>query len=258
MNVSFIKFIEKPYKAYILQVIYVLTGLIFISIVSILFKKSGVNITYPTFLLFAAGYLTVSILLKNLSQIRYYWDLRRIYFVFIGFVIGIIIQFFPVFLGNKSGIRIENILHSLNQIGLIGIGLTVLTVAWEELWFRNPILNQVTKTKNQVIFSVFNGLLFAMLHLLNPKINLFHDGYELILAGTLLTFRYYVSKSFWMPLGIHLGNNMISSLFEKSNLNGNIADTNSELVLRCIAIMIVLAFFYTFWPARKRKHVISP
>jgi membrane protease YdiL (CAAX protease family) len=188
-----------------------------------------------------------------LPFVKAYWRLEKIYLLVIGLVAGIIIQGIPVFLTNPSTFSKEILFNLPFQMALSGTFFTFLIVLWEELWFRNPILNLAENKNQQIMLSVFTGLLFALLHLMNPKINLLHDGLELFLAGVLLTISYYASRSFWLPLGLHFGNNIFSSLIEKTNLDA--ASTNigisEELILRWVVLAVAIAVAFLYWPMKK-------
>jgi len=64
------------------------------------------------------------------------------------------------------------------------------------------------------------GVLFTLVHLLNPKISLLQEGPQLFFAGTLLTALYFHYKSIWLPAGLHLGNNLFGSAVH-TNLPGH-------------------------------------
>jgi membrane protease YdiL (CAAX protease family) len=241
---------------YLLQFVYVIIGLIFLISTSYLSKKIGINPTIPTLILFLVGYFGLAYFLK-VSSLKAYWQLQKAHLLIIGIIAGIIIQGIPVFMTHPTALSKEMLVNLLNQTALSGTFFTLLIVLWEELWFRNPILNLAQDKRQQVLLSIFTGLLFAALHLMNPKINLLQEGPELLLAGILLTISYYASGSFWLPLGLHFGNNIFSSLIEKSKLvpeSSNIGITN-ELVFRWIVLAVAIGITFLYWPGEKKKAV---
>jgi membrane protease YdiL (CAAX protease family) len=89
--------------------------------------------------------------------------------------------------------------------------MTFLITGWEELWFRSLLLNHVNKHLPERNISLAMGLLFAVIHLLNPEINMLKNGPVLFMAGTLLTALYFYSRSIWLPAGLHFANNFFGS-----------------------------------------------
>ncbi|MBL4755636.1 MAG: CPBP family intramembrane metalloprotease [Flavobacteriales bacterium] len=89
-----------------------------------------------------------------------------------------------------------------------------MVVGWEELWFRGLFLNYCNKYLSAINLSLTMGLLFMLIHLLNPDINLIKTGPTLFLAGATLTLLYFYFKNIWLPIGLHFGNNYFGSLVE--------------------------------------------
>jgi len=249
--------INNKLRPYLLQLAYVLIGLIILVSISFLSKKLGINPTITTLILFLIGYIVLAYFLKVLPSLKAYWKLKKIFLLIIGLVAGIIIQGIPVFMTHGEAFSKESFVNLFSQLALSGVFFTLLIVLWEELWLRNPILNLAQNKRQQILLSIFTGILFAALHLMNPKINLLQEGPELLLAGILLTISYYASRSFWLPLGLHFGNNIFSSLIEKSNLvstDSNISVSN-ELVFRWIILAIAIGITFLYWPREKKKAV---
>lgn len=112
--------------------------------------------------------------------------------------------------------------------------LTLAAVLWEELWFRGPVLNLVTDARRRIAFAVVNGVLFAALHLLNPRFDAAVEGPEVVAAGTLLTLVYFAAGSFYAPLAIHLGNNLASGVLARAvgDANADALDSSGPTTLR--------------------------
>lgn len=54
------------------------------------------------------------------------------------------------------------------------------------------------------------GMLFMLIHLMNPEINLLRTGPTLFFAGAFLTIIYFYFKTIWLPIGLHFGNNYLT------------------------------------------------
>ena len=244
--------INNKLRPYIFQLAYVVIGILILISVGLFSKNlSTQKALIPVF--FLIGYICLAFFFKG----KVYWRLGKIYLLAIGFVAGAVIQSAPILLSHFTSFSKLMFLPSFYQMAVISIFFTFFTVLWEELWFRNPILNLAESKKKQIKLSIFTGLLFATIHVMNPAINLLHDAPELFLAGVLLTVSYYASRSYWLPLGLHYGNNIFSSLIEKTNFNaaGN-AGFNNELFYRWIVLIIAIVVIFLFWSG-KREPVIE-
>jgi len=233
------KILKSPF---FLQTIYIVVGLIGLVLMSFVFKDKTL-VTLFTFAFFLVGYIIVARLLKRRTDIIKYWKPHKIFLFFIGIILGVIIQISPYLFQDKnfySNLSVYNLFHYATIYSLF---MTLLIVAWEELWFRNPILNLATHKYKQIYLSIFTGLLFMALHLMNPKINILIEGPELFLAGACLTLAYYVSRSFYMPLGIHYGNNMLESMIRdwmQNNINQVDVTGSGITILILLLFMIIL------------------
>ena len=94
-----------------------------------------------------------------------------------------------------------------------GIFLLVFgSVAWqEELLFRGYWLQNLREGLNLVWAVGITSVLFAVAHWGNPQFSLL-PLVGLFLAGLLIAFSYVVSGRLWMPIGVHLGWNLIGGL----------------------------------------------
>src|SRR5690606_3832395 len=75
-------------------------------------------------------------------------------------------------------------------------------------------LNYCNRRLSSVTLSLATGLLFMLIHLLNPQVDLFQSGPTLFFAGSLLTILYFYYKTIWLSIGIHFGNNILQSITE--------------------------------------------
>jgi membrane protease YdiL (CAAX protease family) len=93
----------------------------------------------------------------------------------------------------------------------LSLGVSVL--AWliisfnEELAFRGYILQRLARAWGMPAAVVVSSLIFMMVHALNPNVQPL-AMVSLFLAGILLACAYLVSRSLWLPIGLHIGWNL--------------------------------------------------
>ncbi len=93
------------------------------------------------------------------------------------------------------------------------VDLSVSILSWliisfnEELSFRGYILQRLAQAWGLPAAVLVSSLVFAMVHVLNPNFQpLAMVG--LFVAGLLLACAYLVSRSLWLPIGLHIGWNL--------------------------------------------------
>ena len=216
---------KKGIKCYLL----ILGNLILGMTVFVSFQK----LTLPSWLNPSVVILVVFILLNlvqtyffNLkNEIKEFWSIRKILYFPIGVICGAIIAISPTLLAVMFGQLPTSEITFSTDFTIYSICLTMVIVSWEELWFRGIFLNYCHKHVSEIIISLTIGLLFALIHVLNPKINLIQTGPSLFFAGALLTIVYFYFKTIWLPIGIHFGNNfsnsIISAKFETNSIFGS-------------------------------------
>lgn len=149
--------------------------------------------------------------LKN--ELRNFWSLKKIWLLPVGLTGGLLIAVFPLLLSLLvSGTHFSDITLA-QEVSVSGIVTTLFIVSWEELWFRGLIVNYCRRYLSATWLSLLMGLLFVLLHFLNPKIDLIQAGPALFFAGALLTLLYLSFQSIWLPIGLHFGNNYANGLF---------------------------------------------
>jgi hypothetical protein len=93
------------------------------------------------------------------------------------------------------------------------VDLAVSVVAWlvmsfnEELAFRGYILQRLAQAWGLPAAVVVSSLVFAMVHVLNPNVQPL-AMVILFVAGLMLACAYLVSRSLWLPIGLHIGWNL--------------------------------------------------
>lgn len=91
--------------------------------------------------------------------------------------------------------------------------LSASVAAWliisfnEELAFRGYILQRLARAWGLPAAVVVSSLVFAMVHALNPNVQPL-AMLSLFAAGLLLACAYLVSRSLWLPIGLHIGWNL--------------------------------------------------
>jgi membrane protease YdiL (CAAX protease family) len=244
-----------------LQFAFVVAGFIEVMVVSMIFKNKVYN-TLAAFVLLSISGLLVFNYFGFKTDVKHYWSPRKIWYLIIGIIAGFIIQIIPYSCLDRHQVGLLFKSNALQFLSISSVTLTLLIVMWEELWFRNPILNLAQGVNKQVLLSIFTGFLFTALHLLNPKINMLKEGPELLLAGTCLTLAYYASKSFYLPLGMHFGNNLLSSIIDhvsESTLNKQDINGSFTGIAIKVITLLILAFVLIIWlKAGKQKPNMEP
>jgi membrane protease YdiL (CAAX protease family) len=200
----------KVFTTYLLLIAQVVIGLIVLIIFQQLKWASNANTIsiFTFFLLLNLLYLRI-FHLRTALQI--YWSPHRLPLFVAGIVGGFVLVALPkiaamiYYAAPISGAHIDH-------ISAAAVIFTFLITGWEELWFRSLLLNHVVKYLKPVTISLTVGILFTLIHLLNPEIHLLKSGPMLFLAGTLLTALYFYYRTIWVPVGLHFANNFFSSI----------------------------------------------
>lgn len=220
----------------------VVIGIIFLMVIKTLkaTKLESAALLLTLFLLFN---LSIAFALKIQKEIIAYWSLKKTYFLLIGVLVGAGIAFLPPFTAIVAGeMDADNLIKkpSLNFNALL---ITFLVVSWEELWFRSLLLNFCKQKLHIINISLFVGLLFMLLHVLNPEFDIVNSGLALFFAGTLLTIVYFYYENIWLPLGIHFGNNYLQSILT-SHLDKNHFFANdgymSAIILAALSMYFII------------------
>lgn len=223
-----------------------LVGQLFVGFLIILSVNGvGISKSYQPivlFVLFVLLNLGVVAKFKIKDELISNWSIRKIHFLFIGIVLGLTVAFFPLLIALLSGQIVTDDLTLKTNLGVSSILGTFLIVSWEELWFRSLLLNYCKRNLSITSISIFMGLLFMFIHLLNPKFDIVNSGLTLFFAGTFLTIIYLYYKNIWLPIGLHFGNNHLQSIL-KSKLDDNLIFGHdgyfSALILAAISIFFI-------------------
>lgn len=215
--------LESKLKSLLTIILYLVIGLGVIGIAQ-LFKAPGwPNSAFIVLMLFIVVNIATAKLFKLKRELQTFWAFKKIYFLPIGILAGGLIAISPIIAGVLLRATNFNQLKLDTTFTLTSISVTLTIVAWEELWFRGIFLNHCNRKLSAINISITIGLLFMIVHLMNPEINLLKTGPTLFFAGAFLTIVYFYFKTIWLPIGLHFGNNYltIQSNLDKHWLFGN-------------------------------------
>lgn len=197
--------------------------MLIMGIAQLLKTPDWLNSAFIVLTLFVIINIVTAKILKLKTEIKTFWGFKKIYFLPIGILAGGLIAVSPTLAGLLTGASKFSELKFDTTFTLTSIAVTLAIVAWEELWFRGIFLNYCNRNLSTINISITIGLLFMLVHLLNPEINLLKTGPTLFFAGVFLTIVYFYFKTIWLPIGLHFGNNYLTlqSNLDKHWLFGN-------------------------------------
>lgn len=204
-------------KGYAVIIVHLLLGVLILIGTQKLKLPLWLNSSAFTLILFLLINIADEILLRPDEPIKEYWSIRKIHYLFVGALAGILIGIIPEILSLLTGNSRMDDIKLTRNFSVISILLMLVVAGWEELWFRGLYLNFCRKYLSPVHISLVTGLLFMLVHTLNPEINLAQSGPTLFFAGALLTLLYFHFQNIWLPLGIHFGNNYLGTIMDTSS-----------------------------------------
>ncbi|MBZ2196105.1 CPBP family intramembrane glutamic endopeptidase [Occultella gossypii] len=106
--------------------------------------------------------------------------------------------------------------------GAIGLlGFMAGAAVTEELVFRGILFRIVEERTGTWIALTLVGLLFGLVHLLNPNASLWGAIAIAIEAGGMLTAAYVATRKLWVPIGLHFGWNFAASAIFSTEVSGS-------------------------------------
>lgn len=208
---------NKKLKSYLIIIGHLTVGLTILLSSQLLKLPDWLNISIIVFLTFLFLNLTYLYIFKLEKELKEFWTLRKIPFLLFGILGGTLIALSPTIIGVITGQLNSSEITFNYDISISSIALTFIIISWEELWFRGLFLNYCHRHLSAINLSLTIGLLFMLIHILNPKIDLLKTGPALFFAGALLTILYFYYKTIWLPVGLHFGNNFIGSILKTTN-----------------------------------------
>lgn len=132
------------------------------------------------------------------------------------FVIGILIGAIVIasgyaILSSLEEIQFAHMLIDTKEI-ILSISLFIIVAFAEEVLFRGYVLKNLMTSFNKYVALIVSSIIFALLHGINPNIDLFSLT-NLFLAGILLGLSYIYTKNLWFPIALHLSWNLFQTLF---------------------------------------------
>jgi len=229
-------------KSYLIIILYLIIGLAVIVITQLFKTPDELNIAFIVLSLFVIINFITAKIFNLKTEIQNFWTVKRIYFLPIGALAGGLIAVSPVLAGLLTGATTFNELKPDTTFTITSIAVTLAIVAWEELWFRGIFLNYCSQNLSVINISLTIGLLFMLVHLMNPEMNLWKTGPALFFAGAFLTIVYFYFKTIWLPIGLHFGNNYltIESNLDKHWLFGNEGYLGAVILAALFIIFIKL------------------
>lgn len=108
---------------------------------------------------------------------------------------------------------------SVDDFALRTFKIILFGAVSEELVFRGILFQMALEKKSEIAVTfAFSGS-FALLHLLNPNINIL-GLINIFLAGILLSVMFLRTYSLWLPIGFHFGWNFWQSVILDSPISG--------------------------------------
>jgi uncharacterized protein len=107
-------------------------------------------------------------------------------------------------------------------------GVMTAAAVSEELLFRGILFRIIEERVGSWIALALTGLLFGLLHLVNPDATLWGAIAIAIEAGGMLAAAYVATRKLWLPIGLHFGWNFAESGIFSAGISGT--DTQQGLL----------------------------
>ncbi len=116
--------------------------------------------------------------------------------------------------------------YTINGLGSPGtavglFGFMAGAAVTEELLFRGILFRVVEERTGTWVALTLTGLLFGLLHLLNPNASPMGAIAIAISAGEMLTAAYIATRKLWVPIGLHFGWNVAASAIFSAEVSGS-------------------------------------
>lgn len=104
---------------------------------------------------------------------------------------------------------------------LLGLlGLMAAAAVTEEVIFRGVLFRVMEERTGSWIAMSVTGLIFGLVHLLNPNASLFGALAIAVEAGFMLTAAYMATRRLWVPIGLHFGWNIAAGGIFSTEVSG--------------------------------------
>jgi membrane protease YdiL (CAAX protease family) len=165
--------------------------------------------------------------------------------------------------------------HGLGSVtGAVALlGFMAAAAVTEELLFRGVLFRIIEERTGTWIALLLTGVVFGLLHLLNPDASLWGAIAIAIEAGFMLAACYAATRSLWVPIGLHFGWNFAAGGIFSAVVSGNGqskglldatmsgpalltgGDFGPEGSVYTVAAGVVLTLVF-MWLAHRRGHLI--
>jgi len=170
-----------------------------------------------------------------------------------------------------GGYRIDGLGSVTGAVGLLGF--MAAAAVTEELIFRGILFRIVEERTGTWIALVLTGVVFGLIHLVNPHASLWGAIAISVEAGFMLAAAYAATRKLWVPIGLHVGWNfalggifgaevsgsgtpegLVDAEFSGSTLLTG-GDFGPEGSLYTVAAGVLLTIVF-LWLARRRGHIV--
>jgi hypothetical protein len=141
-----------------------------------------------------------------------------------------------------------NYQNFFNKIGnykedfiLVFLSVVIVAPIVEEIIFRGLILNELREGVSLYTAIILESTIFAIMH------GSIYQGFYAFLSGIFLSVMFYLTKSIWAPIIIHMSSNLSGLLGELLyNITYNTTKVESILYffIGCILLIITIRYFY--------------
>jgi uncharacterized protein len=132
------------------------------------------------------------------------------YLVFAGLLIGLLLQSLTIFVMHLAGSYTITGFNSMNVL-LIPLAMAISSSVFEELLIRGVLFRIMEQSLGSYAALGISALIFGLLHVSNPNSNIWIGLSLAIQAGLLLGAAFMVTRSLWVPIGIHFAWNFFQS-----------------------------------------------
>ena len=170
-----------------------------------------------------------------------------------------------------GGYRVDGLGSVTATIGLLG--LMAGAAVTEEVVFRGVLFRIVEERAGTWFALVLTGVVFGLVHLINPHASLWGAIAIAVEAGFMLAAAYAATRTLWMPIGLHFGWNVALGGIFGAEVSGNgtskgLLDAafpgpavltggdfgpEGSIVTVAAGVLLTVAFL---WLARRRGHIV--
>ncbi|QSZ26468.1 CPBP family intramembrane metalloprotease [Aceticella autotrophica] len=132
---------------------------------------------------------------------------------------------------------------------IVLLSIVIIGPILEEIIFRGLIFKELRKGMSISTSIILQSTIFAIIH------GSIYQGFYAFILGILLSVMFYLSKSIWVPIIIHMASNMVAlfgSLFIKTNIN-----SAKEVIFIFVGITILILSFKYFYYQREKQRGIN-